>query len=95
MKAATQAYKKSAILVMSTREFHSTNPHACVFYLLTKYTYNFIYVVYHLCTVKLSSIVWKPLKKKKKELLWKHHRGVKFVHHNLPVHIYYFFNKLP
>jgi len=47
MTAATQAYKKLAILVMTTCEFNSANPHACVFNsLTTKYTYNLIYAVY-------------------------------------------------
>jgi len=64
MKAATQAYKKSAIWVPTTCEFRSANPHACLNSLTTKYTHNLMYAVYLLCAVKLSTIVMKTLKKK-------------------------------
>jgi hypothetical protein len=93
--AATQAYKESVILVTTTCEFCSANPHACVNSQTTKYTYNFIYAVYILCTVKLSTIVMKTVGEKKVNR--KTSLQCQFVHHNLSVHIcmyvyiYFFF----
>jgi len=87
--AATQAYKESVILVATTCEFCSANTYACVNSQTTKYTYNFIYAVYILCTVKLGTIVMKTVGEKKVNR--KTSLQCQFVHHNLSVHIYILF----